>query len=280
MAICKRIQAGDLVRENKKLNTDNPKNRAYLEAHLAKIKARLETQQMEVEILNGDGLSVSATADGVAVSGGNALPTDADLASLLAGGGDSKRGNTSFAESASRIGGEKDFSGAALSSSGADGGAVPAAKPMPQAVGAREMLNLPVGQLVRRFGSVDSIEKYSKILRDLSTADEREQRMQEKRLLQVPKDFVVQRVFGYVDLLMNQLLDVPESVCDQVIATVASNGDNARTQVIHILSDNLTRCISGAKEHILEEIESLRNKYDRQDSMAQDMIQEQLEAMR
>jgi hypothetical protein len=64
---------------------------------------------------------------------------------------------------------------------------------------------------------------------------------------------------------MNQLLDVPESICDQIIAIVNSKGDGCRNDIIHVISDNLTRCISGAKEHILSELAGLKNKYDQKD---------------
>lgn len=82
----------------------------------------------------------------------------------------------------------------------------------------------------------------------------------------MPKDFVVQRVFGYMDQLMEQLLDVPEAVCDQVIAVSLANGQDKRESVMNILNDNLTRCISGAKSHIVNELTALRSKYDKQEN--------------
>ena len=255
MAVCKRIQAGVLVRENKRLDTDNPKNRAYLESHQAKMKSQLEMRQTEAAILSGAADSgVSAGADGggfVAQSGGGA-----------------ERGNATFVGAPQGVKGRGDFSSSAGNVAMAGAGT------------AHEMLSLPVGQLVRRFGSADAIEKYSKILRDLSTADEREQKTQERRLLQVPKDFVVQRMFGYVDSLMNQLLDVPESVSDQVIAVALAGGDDVRVKVMRILSDNLTRCIAGAKKHIVGELASLKNKYAKQDDIARELITNEIEKIR
>lgn len=145
---------------------------------------------------------------------------------------------------------------------------------------AKLMQDMTLKQLLRTFGTVDNVERYSKILRDLSTADEREQKTQERRLEQIPRDFVVQNLFGYVDQLMNQLLDVPESVCDQIVAVLTAGGDDMRVNVIHILSDNLTRCISGAKEHITNEINGLRGKYEKQDAAVDQLVSEKLEEMR
>ena len=206
MAVSKKIQNGTLIRNSgKKLDTDNPVNRAYLERQQAKTRAKLQQKEMEASASGN-----SAPAQEIRVSGKAPAPFSQGRTGLSAG----------------------------------------------------DMLRLPLGQLVRQFTTVDNIEKYSKILRDLSSADEREQKTQERRLAQIPKDFVVQRMFGYIDQLMNRLLDLPESVCDQVIAVTLAGGDDVRTSVQHILSDNLTRCISGAKEHVISELEALKGRYD------------------
>lgn len=207
MAVSKKIQNGTLIRNSgKKLDTDNPVNRAYLERKQAKLKERIQQRAIEAEAAG------TAPAEGLRGSGAVAAPM--------------------------------------ASGAGASG------------ISAGDMLRLPLGQLVRRFTTVDNVEKYSKILRDLSAADEREQKTQERRLAQIPKDFVVQRLFGYIDNLMNRLLDVPEAVCDQVIAVTMAGGDGVRMSVQHIISDNLTKCIAGAKERVIGELDALKGKYD------------------
>jgi hypothetical protein len=47
---------------------------------------------------------------------------------------------------------------------------------------------------------------------------------------------------------------------------------------MNILNDNLTRCISGAKSHIVNELTALRSKYDKQENENL-RLQEQLEAL-
>lgn len=148
---------------------------------------------------------------------------------------------------------------------------------------ANEALNMTLRELIitRGGGTIDGVEKFSKILRDLVTADEKDQKLQERRLLQIPKDFVVSRLFNFVDQLMNKLLDVPESITDQVIAYVQAGGDAMRQNVINLISDNVSRCIAGTKEHIIAELNGLRGKYEKQDAATEDMvseIKEQLEA--
>lgn len=248
-AVSSKKNSGTLVFNSAgKLDTDNPINRAYLERHQAKMKAQLEIRKIESEMAATDSISVSDnisehcnTSSFAAQLGVN---TQKNLAS--AGGAASYPGKNIF-ESENK---------------------------------AKLMQDMTLKQLLRTFGTIDNVERYSKILRDLSTADEREQKTQERRLEQIPRDFVVQNLFGYVDQLMNQLLDVPESVCDQIVAVLTAGGDDMRVNVIHILSDNLTRCISGAKEHITNEINGLRGKYEKQDATVDQLVSEKLEEMR
>lgn len=126
------------------------------------------------------------------------------------------------------------------------------------------LLNMTIGELIKNYGDIKSVGEYAKILRDLTAADEREQKTQERRILQVPKDFVVSRLFSFIDQLMNKLLDVPEAVSDQVVALALSADEGKKRQeVINVLSDNLTRCIAGCKEHIIAELNGLKGKYDK-----------------
>ena len=122
-----------------------------------------------------------------------------------------------------------------------------------------------------------AVGNYVKILRDLTTADEKTQRLQEKRQLQIPRDFVLTRIFGFLNQLTNSILDVPESITDQVIALVQSNPDNCRNKVITTVRDNLSRCIGGAKESVIKELNALREKYDDSAEMLAEKIDEMME---
>lgn len=264
MAISKKIKNGTLIKNSgKKLDTDNPVNRRYLERKQAKLKARLEMQ------------SIEAAAQGAALD----APA-AELPSEETFGGQEGSAETKFflnPSSAASTNEKKtglDFgmdADAALAGAGRKSGAELRAAVKSSEHKPRLVMNMTIAELLRTFGTMDNIEQFSKIQRDLSVADEREQRTQERRMIQIPKDFVVQRFFGYVDSLMNQLLDVPEAVCDQVIATSLAGGNDCRTSVMRILSDNLTKCISGAKTHIIGELNALRGKYDKQEQDAESL---------
>jgi len=257
MAVSKKIKAGTLVRNSaKKLDTDNAINRAYLENKQSALRNKLKTRELE------ESVKKETDSDSVVV--------DAEIYDSKT----SEHCNTSSFAAQPGVNTQKNLASPGCAAS------YPGKNIFESENKAKLMQDMTLKQLLRTFGTVDNVERYSKILRDLSTADEREQKTQERRLEQIPRDFVVQNLFGYVDQLMNQLLDVPESVCDQIVAVLTAGGDDMRVNVIHILSDNLTRCISGAKEHITNEINGLRGKYEKQDAAVDQLVSEKLEEMR
>ena len=234
-AICKKIKSGTLIlNSGGKLDTDNPINRQYLTKKQARFQADISAGNLEAAA-SKPGFDLAAQSAGV-------MP---ELAVA-----------TTHVSDKNRIRNSAD----SMQISGA----------------ANEALNMTLRELIikRGGGTIDGVEKYSKILRDLVTADEKDQKLQERRLLQVPKDFVVSRLFGFVDQLMNKLLDVPESITDQVIAYVQAGGDSMRQNVINLISDNVSRCIAGTKEHIISELNGLKGKYDKQDASTDDVISE------
>ena len=254
MAVSKKIKNGTLIRNSgRKLDTDNPVNRAYMERKQSAMKEKLSLREMETAVANENNASAQLSSD-ASMNGASC-------------------GNAVFLDALQSRSGDKDFF--------LDGDRRNVNANQQAAVGAAgAMLNMTIRQLIMRHGTLDNVEKYSKILRDLSAADEREQKLQERRLMQIPKDFVTQRMFGYIDTLMRQLLDVPESICDALIAMVVADGEGARSGVIHLLSDNLTKCIAGAKEHIASELNSLRGKYEmleKNDDALGDMVEQVLQ---
>ena len=79
------------------------------------------------------------------------------------------------------------------------------------------------------------------------------------------------RLFGYVDQLMNKLLDWPEGAVDTIIAKVLSNQQECRGELVNYMKDNLSRCICDAKSHITSELTSLRGKYDTKSSELEEL---------
>lgn len=134
-----------------------------------------------------------------------------------------------------------------------------------------QLLDMTLRELVSTYGSVVNVEKYVRLLKDLTTADEKDQRTQERRLLQIPKDFVTSTVFGLLETLMQKLLDIPDRLADQVIAFVQADVSTARQKIINTLSDNISVSISDTKQQIINKIENMKSKYDQED-LIQDAV--------
>ena len=141
---------------------------------------------------------------------------------------------------------------------------------------ASTMLNMTIGELVEKFGNLPSVERYIKMQKDLVVTAEKEQRLEERRLIQIPKDFVTTVVFGLLETLMQRLLDIPDRISDQFIAYVQSDATAARQQIINDLSENITMSINDTKHQITNKIESMKNKYNKED-LIQDAVAEALE---
>jgi hypothetical protein len=138
-----------------------------------------------------------------------------------------------------------------------------------------EMLGLTIRELINRYGNMANVEKYVRMLRDLTAADEKDQRIRERRLALIEKDFVVSRVFSYLDVLMNQLIDYPESVIDIIVAKVQTSPETARADAVITLRNGMTGIIGNAKDVIIREINGLKTKYQENDPLAE--IQERLD---
>ncbi|MDR1389079.1 MAG: hypothetical protein LBJ31_03805 [Treponema sp.] len=128
------------------------------------------------------------------------------------------------------------------------------------------LLNLTLRELVTRYGgNLLSLEKHAKILRDLTMASEKEQRIQERRLALIEKDFVVSRLFQFIDVLMKQLIEYPESAASSLAATVLAHGEAglpaARAEISGKIKSGIESIISSAKQQIITELNGLKSKY-------------------
>ena len=140
---------------------------------------------------------------------------------------------------------------------------------------AADLQNMTLGEIVRKFGSMDGIDKFVKLQKDLVTIEEKNQRLQEKRLQLLPRDFVIARLFGFQQQQASRVLDVPEAGADQIVAMVMANPDGCRQKIIEYMRDLLSRAIGGAKDHVVNELSSLRAKYD--DNM--ELLSEKIDAL-
>ena len=141
---------------------------------------------------------------------------------------------------------------------------------------AGEMLNLTLRELIQQHGNMANVERYAKLVKDLTVADEKEQRIQERRLEQIPKDFVQASVFGFLESLMNKLLDMPERFAEQAVAFVQSDVDSARGKIKNLLSDDITAAITDSKNQIINGIENMKGRYSQEDNL-RDIVSEAME---
>jgi hypothetical protein len=128
------------------------------------------------------------------------------------------------------------------------------------------LLDLTLRELVTNYGgNLQNLEKHAKILRDLTMASEKEQRIQERRLALIEKDFVVSRLFQFIDVLMKQLIEYPDSVSSSLTATVLSYGEAGTTEARAALSakmkSGIESIISNAKQQVITELNGLKSKY-------------------
>jgi hypothetical protein len=138
----------------------------------------------------------------------------------------------------------------------------------------QKMLGMSIRELVVKYRGMEGLETYVKMLRDLTAADEKDQRVQERRLQLIEKDFIVARVFQFLDVLMRQILEYPESAVDGIISLVQSEGIAARTDVTAKMRSGLTGIVKGAKDVVLQELSGLKAKHQ-----GGDEIEEKLEAI-
>jgi len=113
------------------------------------------------------------------------------------------------------------------------------------------------------------MQEYVKMLKDLSAADERDQKVRERRLQLIEKDFVIARLIQYLDILMKQLLEYPESTVDEIIALVQAQGGAARLDVSRKLEIGISKIIKDSKEQLVKELSGLRAKYQDSDGLDQ-----------
>jgi hypothetical protein len=128
-------------------------------------------------------------------------------------------------------------------------------------VPAMELLNYTLRDVVMRFGGLYGLEKHIKALRELTATAEREQKMDERAMRLIPKDFVMSGVLAYLNYLNHQLIEYPEMAVDKIVPKIISDGPEARDEVILIMRDGISRIIAGAKDQAAKELNGLRGRH-------------------
>jgi len=125
----------------------------------------------------------------------------------------------------------------------------------------QELLDLPLRDLIIRFGGLYGLERQAKILQQITAANDRHQKTQERGLKLIPKDFVQGTTIQFLKTLARQILEYPEGAADELIAKVQAHGADAKPEIIQVLRGGLGRIIAGAKEEVIRDLEILKGKY-------------------
>ena len=139
------------------------------------------------------------------------------------------------------------------------------------AIPATELLNYTLRDVVMKFSGMYNLEKHARTLRDITMAAEKEQRMAERSLRTIPRDFVASRVFPYLNMLMKQIIEYPEAAADNIVSKVLSDGPESRDAVIIMIRDGLSRIIAKSKEQVIKEMDSLRGRHSLGGEAADDL---------
>lgn len=139
--------------------------------------------------------------------------------------------------------------------------ATPADMAAAAGVPATELLDYTLRDVVMRYNGIYNLEKHAKVLQNIMMAADKEQRMAERSMRLISKDFVTARIFPFLNMLMKQLIEYPESAADNIISKVLSDGPEAREAIITMIRDGISRIIAKSKEQVIKEIESLRPRH-------------------
>ena len=126
-----------------------------------------------------------------------------------------------------------------------------------------EVMDLKLFELVERYGGPMMLTDWSLILNRLMTARLTEQKIQERRLELIEKDFVISRLISYLEILNKQLFDYSESAPIQIISMVKSGGENIEFEIKKNMRKEFSILIKDAKEKINQELDNLKSKHEK-----------------
>ena len=127
-----------------------------------------------------------------------------------------------------------------------------------------KMMGLTIFELVKNYGGPMQLEKWAKVLNQLSSTTERQDKMKERRNITIEKDFVISNVFKYLDIFMDAVFDSAEAQNEIIISHVKSDPEEAKKAIPEMRKKAYTKIAKEAKKGIKDALKRLRNKYDDQ----------------
>jgi hypothetical protein len=127
--------------------------------------------------------------------------------------------------------------------------------------------NLTLKQLCLQYGSQMQLKGYVDILNSLMSAMKRDVDIQEKRRALIEKDFVSAHLFQFLDVMINQIFDYPESAIDEFIAEIKADEKKARLKIPEKMRKDFSKIINEAKKNINRQIKKLNERHGEENEM-------------
>ena len=128
-----------------------------------------------------------------------------------------------------------------------------------------EMMKLTLFQLVKKHGGPMMLTNWSLILNRLMSAQEKEQKIMERRIELIEKNFVISQITLYLETLSNYIFDWADSMPVQIISLVESDKKTAEFKIKKKLTDDFSIILKNTKQKILKQLEGLKRKYNKND---------------
>jgi len=125
------------------------------------------------------------------------------------------------------------------------------------------MMKLNLKNLVVRYGGPMMLKSWADILVKIMSANEKDQKIQERRLELIQKDFVISRLFMFLETLSSRIFDYTESIPMEIIALVKSGIDDIEIEIKKKMRKDFSILLRDTKENITRELENLKTKYEK-----------------
>lgn len=142
-----------------------------------------------------------------------------------------------------------------------------------------KLMKLNLKQLVSRYGGPMMLKTWADILNKIMNSNEKDQRIQERRQELIDKDFVISRLFSYLETLNNQFFDFPAGAVYNIIALILSSitksidkkiadkilktlkSENIEKKIEEDMKKGIATLIQEAKRNIDRELQQMKRRH-------------------
>lgn len=125
-----------------------------------------------------------------------------------------------------------------------------------------ELMHKTIEELIFEYDEPTVLKLWTDIYYKILQSQERAQKIKERDLELIEKDFVMSKLFKHIELLHLRLLDYPESAVDNLIALARTDNKNIRITLIEDMSKDFSRILIETKELMKRELKDLIYKYE------------------